>query len=148
MKRILFMGMALAALSGAARATDMAEKTARVASMAGVCGMQENVNINVNFNLRVESPKAAKEKFDQKIQEIDAFGKKSGVKKWQLQSMNYSVSSAGGYGDDQGYQLSGSASYQTDNADQAFALMEQLSKQKMYVNVGVNKYRNGACQEN
>jgi hypothetical protein len=106
--------------------------------------MTEQVNLGINFNTQVSSPSQAKAKFDAKLAEIDAFVKQAKLKKWSLQSLNYSVSANGGYDySEPTYNLSGSANYVTDNADQAFALMEQLSKQKVMANVSVSKYRSG-----
>jgi hypothetical protein len=105
--------------------------------------LQENVSVSINFNFKVASPHEAKETFDAHLRDIDTFAKQAGLKKWTLQSMNYSVSAQNSGMGEPTYQLSGNASYQTDNADQAFVLMDQLSKQKMYVNVNVNKYNNG-----
>jgi len=139
MRKILLTA-ALAAIVPMLPAAATATKAARGGDMP-YC-MQEQVNVSINFNFQVGSPKEAKETFDARLRDIDAFVKQANLKKWELQSMNYSVSAQNnGYGDTN-YQLSGSASYQTDNADQAFALMDQLTKQKLYVNVNVSKYRN------
>ena len=140
MKTLLCAALLLLPFAAAAEERAMISKTTD-------CSMTEQVNVNISFNFQVASSAQAKAKFDAKLAEIENFVKQAKLKKWSLQSMNYSVSANGGY--DMGeatYNLSGSASYNTDNADQAFALMEQLSKQKLSVSVSVNKYRNsGNC---
>lgn len=136
-------------------AARMAELKASVASkVAGArdmhmhppgadCMMKEQANLNVNFNLQAASPREAKEKFDARIRDIEQFAREKKGGKMQLQSLNYSVNTQNAY--DYGeplYQLSGNASYQLDSAEHAFALMELLSKQKVFSNVNVNMYRN------
>lgn len=151
--------LAIATVAGSALATDTIvaarENKAAVQAQAETqaqaekpgCAMQEQVSISISFNSQVESPKLAKQRFDEKLAAVDAAAKELKFQKWSLQSMNYSVSPYNsGYGEGN-YQISGSVSYQTDNADLAFTLMEQLSKQKMQANVSVSSYRNGNCNE-
>jgi hypothetical protein len=126
--------------------TAFAQDRAVVAkTVVAECPMQEQVNLSINFNFQINSPAEAKSKFDAKLVAIEALAKQAKLKKWTLQSMSYSVSSNGGYNEGDSFSFSGSASYQTDNADQAIALMEQLSKQKFNSSVSVNKYVNGNC---
>lgn len=110
------------------------------------CPMQERANLNINFNFRADSLREARQKFDSHVNEIDALIKQSKSQQWDLQSMNYSVSEQGGGDTEPKFMISGNASYQTDSADEAFAVMEQLSAKKMHVSVNVNKYRN--CSQN
>ncbi len=119
-----------------------------IAPRKGACGdMEEQVSVNVSFNAQLPSPLEAKERFEARLKEIEGLARDSQIKKWSLQSLNYSVSTYNsGYGMDATFQLSGSASYQTDNADQAFALMDKFSKRGMQLNVSVNKYRSGTCE--
>jgi uncharacterized protein YggE len=118
----------------------------------GGCTMQENVSLSVNFNIRAKSFQEAKKKYEEKMQQLDTFAKQQNIQKFDLQSMNYSINSQQISYDDgmpeQGYQLSGNASYQLDSADNAFKLGEFLTQQKFQINVNVNKYRNGVCDNN
>lgn len=114
------------------------------------CKMQENVTLSINFNMRTKSFAEARAKFEEKMQQVKNFASQQGIQKFHLQSMNYSIN-AQNYNYDgmpeQGYQLSGSASYRLDSADNAFKLGEFLGDQKMQVSVNVNKYQQGACHD-
>ena len=123
--------------------TAAADRAIRAQAQKECSAMEENVNVNISFNAQLPTPLQAKERFDSRLKEIEGLARDGKIKKWSLQSMNYSVSSSNyGYGEPT-YQLSGSASYQTDNADQAFALMEQFSKRGLQLSVSVSKYRSG-----
>jgi uncharacterized protein YggE len=145
MKKSMLIGSAflLAASPVAAQAT---KRVAGDTAASCTSSMQTQVSLNVNFNLQAETPLDAKKKFEAKLAVIDGAVKKAGLKKFNLQSMNYSVSPMGGYGGEEtGYQMNGNTSYQLDDADKAFALMEQFGKQRMMASVNVNQYNTGNC---
>lgn len=141
------VGMTLAAPALAADAA-----ASRPMMRPAPCAMQENVTLSVNFTIRAKSFDEAKKKYEEKMQQVDAFAKQQNIQKFDLQSMNYSVNSQQVNYDDgmpqPGYQLSGNASYQLDSADNAFKLGEFLTQQKFQISVNVNKYRNGPCDNN
>ena len=113
-----------------------------------VGGMQENVTVNVNFNIRADSFADAKQKFDQKIQQVTDFAKQQNIPKFEMQSMNYNINSQMNYengAQEQFYQLGGNASYMLDSSDSAFKLGEFLTKQKFQVSINASKYRNNNC---
>ncbi len=122
-----------------------AEKT--VGNIAPKCAMQEQVSISINFNLMADSFTQAKAKYDEKMQSITDYAKKQNMKKFDLQALNYNINSNYNNGP-QGYQLSGSASYQVNDADEAFKLAEFLTQQKFNVSVNGNSYKNGMCMNN
>jgi uncharacterized protein YggE len=133
----------------------MPERSANMKMLPGMrrmmaCpNMQENVTININFNIRASSFTDAKKKYEDKMQQVNDFAKQQNIKKFNLQSMNYSINTQpNGYGSNDGvsdYQLNGNASYMMDSADNAFKLAEFLNDQKFQVSVNVNKYQNGGC---
>ena len=123
----------------------LADHANRPVAQSGCAKFKEQVNVGVSFNAQLPSPLQAKERFDSRLKEIEGMAQEAKFKKWTLQSMNYSVSSSNyGYGEST-FQLSGSANYQTDDADKAFALMEQFSKRGLQLNVSVSKYQDGSC---
>ena len=115
-----------------------------------VGGMQENVSINVNFNIRAESFADAKKKFEQKIQQVNDFAKQQNIGKFELQSMNYNINAQVTYDGgmpEPGYQLNGNASYMVDSSDNAMKLGEFLTQQKFQVSMNANRNRNPMCVE-
>lgn len=109
------------------------------------CGMVEQITLSINYNMNAESFAIAKTVFDTKLKQVQDFAKKQGVKKFELQNMNFSVNSNNYGNGSSGVQLNGSAGYLMDNADAAFKLAEFLETQKMNVNVNASKYKNGNC---
>ena len=124
------------------------EKKALSVLGAPACKMQENVTLSISFNLRLKSFAEAKKKFDDKMAQIVDFAKQQNISKFQLQSMNYNISSQPSNSGDiseQDYQMNGNVSYLLDSTENAFKLAEFLNQQKIQVNVSVNKYQNGMC---
>ena len=110
------------------------------------CPMQENVNLSVNFNIHAKSFAEAKQKYEEKMKQIDDFARQQNVGKFDMQSMNYSINAQSNYDNgipEMGYQLSGNASYVLGSSDSAFKLGEFLTQQKFQVGINVSKYKNG-----
>src|SRR5690349_14687289 len=149
--RKLLVTAAVAAFAAPAFANEapaVAPAGAKIMTPGRACPMQENVNLNINFNFKVKSFAEAKTKFEDKIKQVEEFAQQQQVKKFELQSMSYNISSQVTYDNgmpESGYQMNGNAGYVLDSADAAFKLAEFLTQQKFQVNVSVNKYRNGAC---
>jgi hypothetical protein len=132
--------MALA-LPAVAMAADEAEKPAarKNITVETPCTMVEQVNVSITVNFQVPSAREAKSMFYSRLHELDALVTQGNTGKWELQSINYSLNqSSDGAGADT-YQVNGTASYTTDNSDQAFAVADRLPKQKMMsISVNVN----------
>lgn len=114
------------------------------------CGMQKQIGVNVNFNIKAATLMEAKAKFDEKIGQVETFAKQQGIQKFDLQSMNYNIYASQTDDDGDGvatksYQLNGSSSYQLDSEESAFKIGEFLEKQKFQVNINANAYRQGNC---
>jgi len=147
MKKKLLALMIVSAFMAPAYAN---EAVARKVAPGGAngCKMQENVTLSINFTIRAKSFAESRTKYEEKMQQVTNFATQQGIKKFQLQSMNYNINSQNVNYDgmpEPGYQLSGNASYLLDSADSAFKLGEFLGEQKMQVSVNVNKYQNGSC---
>jgi len=56
-----------------------------------VGGMQETATLSVNFNIKAKSFSEGKVKFDEKMLQINDYAGKQQLKKFELQSMNYSI---------------------------------------------------------
>ncbi len=117
---------------------------AEINGMKPGCVMKENVTVGINFNHKVPSIKEAKVKFDEQTKSIEQYAKQQELKKFEKQSMNYNIYTQNEYNQPV-YQLSGSISYQLDNADEAFKFADFLTQQKFQVNVSSNAYRQGNC---
>lgn len=112
---------------------------------ANGCVMQKQVNLSVNYNMNGANFTQVKTKYDEKINAVQEFAKKQGVKVFELQSMNYNINPMNYDMLDSGVQLSGSATYKMDDEAAAFKLAEFLNAQKMNASINVSAYQNGNC---
>ncbi len=149
---ILAASGAHATEEGATAASPPPTKEARIVKPkpAKCPGMQEQVTLNINFNSRERDIAQAKAAFEKRMADMEAFAKKAGVQKFEMNNMNYNISAQMQSSGMDGmqlmyYQMNGNLSYQLDNADVAAKLMEQLTGQGVQSSMSVNSYRQQPC---
>jgi hypothetical protein len=108
------------------------------------CEMKETATVNLSFNGVAESPEKILENIESKAHDIQAMATAKGAAKFDLQSKNYSINSASGYGNAGGYNYSGNYSYLVEPAALALSLMQEGAKNGMQTSMSVNAYRQ--CQ--
>lgn len=139
MKQLFFALASLCIISAPATAKS-------IVANRGEC-MQENVSLNINFNIPAESFKQAKAKFDEKMKQVEDFSKQQKLTKFELQSMNYNINPQNYNGMQNNFQLNGNMSYQLDSFDSAVKMGEFLTEQKFQVSLNANSYKNGNCMQ-
>lgn len=102
--------------------------------------MTETASVNINFNSTEPEVSAVSNKMEQKKAELEKVLAASGLTKFELQSMNYSISPVYNGG---GFQYSGNFSYTVSPSSKAALVMAELTKKGFQPSVNVNAYRNG-----
>lgn len=112
------------------------------------CAMQETGQVGVSFNnVLVTKLDRIGAEMDQKIDEIAALAKQSGLAKIEVQSYSYNVypvSSGYPAGANVPYQYNGSVSFAVEPCAKASALMSLLASKGYAATLNVNAYRQ--CQ--
>jgi hypothetical protein len=110
------------------------------------CRMVSNGTINVNFNEITADISKVESTLDEKVKAIEALAPEAGVKKLEMQSMNYNANSrnnGGGCGEsgDTGFQANGNVNFNVKPSSAAPAFAAQLAKKGYNSSFNVNKYR-------
>ena len=91
MKKLLLLSIVTLVATSPALAD--AERVAAPGLLSSTrCGMTETASININFNGMESDATAVKTKFDTKVAEIQNLIKDAKLDKFEMQSMNYSIS--------------------------------------------------------
>ena len=111
--------------------------------VAGAGCMTENASISISFNSVEPDVSKIKGKMDAQLADIEKLMKEAGLSKYEMQSMNYSISPQNYGSMNSAYQMSGSFSFMVQPSDKATGLMASLTKKGYQANVNVSSYRNG-----
>lgn len=141
--RVLAIGMAVA---GQARAWERGP-VAMPGNPGQTCAMHEIGQVGVSFNnVMVAKLDRIGAEMDEKIDEIAALAKQSGIAKIELQSYSYNVYpvSTSFPAASVPYQYNGSVSFAVEPCEKASALMSLLASKGYAANLNVSAYRQ--CQ--
>ncbi len=111
--------------------------------------LNESAQITVTFNSTESDVGAIKNRFDDKIAEIEKTAKEAGIEEFAVQSMNYNVhpQNYNAMGNAQ-YVFSGNVSFRVSPASKALELMSVLIKKGFAASANVNSYNNGGANCN
>ncbi len=114
--------------------------------------VRENASLTINYNAKEKTVSGAKDKFLNKMHEIEDIVKKLDVKTFESTNQNFNIySQQGSYEDGESnitYQVSGSTSYKIEPPEAIEKISEILAANKIQFNVNLNSYTNPhACNE-
>jgi len=111
------------------------------------CQTTETCSISISFSSIEKDVNTATTLMDTKTKEIEALVKQAGIEKFDMQSVNYSLSPYNsGYGNSQ-WQFSGSVSINVTPSDKGKDLLVLLTNKGYQGSLNVSAYRNGTCDQ-
>ena len=148
--RIFIISILLYLGPGSALAEELvADKRAYNNQSTPQCPIIENSQVNINFNSQESDLAQIKVIMDDKLKLMETLAKEAGVKKFEMQSMNYNVyaENSGQYGcsssaNSRGiYRLNGNISFNAHPSEKATDLLILLNENGYSGNLNVNKHR-------